>query len=238
MKTTLIALSCILFSHLSYGEPLPELKLGQHAYHSEAANLDYLAYAPKGYTETKEKWPLILFLHGAGERGNDLNMLKRAGPPMLVGRIAMPFVVVSPQCPHNRWWPEKQFLKSLETLIDQLINDYSIDPDRIYLTGLSMGGYGTWSLAAHCPKKFAAIAPICGGGKPKTAKRILKIPTWVFHGARDQVVPIDGSQKMVDALKAIGSNVKFTVYPRAGHDSWTATYRNPELYKWFLAHSR
>lgn len=238
MKSTLIALSCILLSHLTHAETLAELKIGQHAYHSEAAGLDYLAYVPKGYAETKEKWPLILFLHGAGERGNDLNILKSNGLPMLVEQKAMPFIVVSPQCPRKRWWPEKQFLKSLETLLDQLIDDYSIDPDRVYLTGLSMGGFGTWSLAAHCPKRFAAIAPICGGGKPKTAKRISKIPTWVFHGARDQVVPIERSQVMVDALKAIGSDIKFTVYPRAGHNSWSITYRNPKLYEWFLAHTR
>ena len=105
---------------------------------------------------------------------------------------------------------------------------------RIYLTGLSMGGYGTWSLAIAYPGRFAAIAPVCGGSEPFFAGRIKDIPAWIFHGAKDSVVPVSKSEEMVNALKKHGSNVKFTVYPEAKHDSWTATYNNPELYEWFL----
>jgi predicted peptidase len=108
----------------------------------------------------------------------------------------------------------------------------------VYLTGLSMGGFGTWSLAAAHPEKFAAIAPICGGGEPRTARRLKSIPTWVFHGAKDPTVPLARSEAMVQALKKAGGDVKFTVYRDAGHDSWTETYNNPKLYEWFLAHSK
>jgi predicted peptidase len=110
--------------------------------------------------------------------------------------------------------------------------------DRIYVTGLSMGGFGTWALAAHTPNRFAAIVPICGGGDPSRTKRIAHIPAWVFHGGKDGTVPVENSQKMVDALKKNGGNPKLTIYPEAGHDSWTAAYDTPELYEWLLQQKR
>ncbi len=222
-----------------------KVETGQHAHAFKkkidlTIKSDYLLYLPETYNSSQKKWPLILFLHGAGERGNDLDQVKRHGPPKLIakGKKDLPFIIVSPQCPKNGWWANNIQMKALNLLLDEIISKYRVDKDRIYLTGLSMGGYGTWSLAAENPERFAAIAPICGGGDPHTAKKLAKMPIWVFHGGKDKVVPIDKSQKMVEALKKAGNEVKFTVYPEAGHNSWAKTYDNPELYKWFLDHSR
>ena len=130
-------------------------------------------------------------------------------------------------------------LEDKQALVDDVLARHkAADPDRVYLTGLSMGGFGTWETATEYPERFAAIAPICGGGRPYTAARLKKLPTWVFHGEKDPVVPIKRSEEMVDALKKAGGDVKFTRYPEAGHDSWTETYNNPELYEWFLKHQR
>ena len=201
--------------------------------------LDYLLFLPKGHQETSvEKWPLILFLHGAGERGDDLELVKKHGIPKIVEKNPdFPFIAVSPQCPEGSWWTSE--LRVLNALLDEIIEKYAVDTKRIYLTGLSMGGFGTWSFATMQSERFAAIAPICGGGEPRWAARSLKdVPAWVFHGAKDTVVPPKRSEEMVEALKAQGGDVQFILYPDAGHDSWTATYDNPELYEWFLKHSR
>ncbi len=211
----------------------------QQAKHFESkitvkAKLDYWLALPAGYENSKEKWPLVLFLHGAGESGTDLAKVKVHGPPKLVeaGR-EFPFILISPQSPGRGWNPD-----TLNALLDDVISKYRVDKDRVYLTGLSMGGYGTWALAAAHPEKFAAIAPICGGGNPSDAKKLARLPVWVFHGAKDPTVPLKRSEEMVQAVKAAGGNVKFTVYPEAGHDSWTETYNNPEFYTWLLAQKR
>lgn len=195
----------------------------------------YLLFLPKDYVEEKKRWPLILFLHGAGERGDDLELIKRHGPPKIVEEQEdFPFILVSPQCPKDGWW-SNDFLNAL---LDEVVTRYRVDKDRIYVTGLSMGGFGTWNLAIEYPDRFAAIASICGGGNPLEACKLKHVPVWVFHGAKDNVVPIKKSEEMVNALRECGGNVKFTVYPEAGHDSWTETYNNPELYEWFLKHRR
>jgi predicted peptidase len=198
--------------------------------------VNYLLYLPKQYEEDKGKrWPLILFLHGAGERGSDLNKLKAYGPPKLVSEgKEMPFIIVSPQASVGSTWDPD----ALNALLDEIVDKYSVDEDRIYLTGVSMGGAGTWRLAAAYPERFAAIAPICGWGAPGMAQRIGSIPTWVFHGARDDIVPLQASQEMVDALKQVGNEARFTIYPDAGHDSWTPTYNNPAIFEWLLTHKR
>jgi predicted peptidase len=198
-------------------------------------HLEYWLYLPEEYAASKTDWPLVLFLHGAGERGSDLEKVKIHGLPKLVaeGR-EFPFVIISPQCPEDAWWTSELQMDALNALLDEIVSRYRIDADRLYLTGLSMGGYGTWSLAVKYPHRFAAIAPVCGGGKPGKAHKIAHLPVWVFHGAKDKTVPIRLSREMVDALKKAGGNVKFTIYPEAAHDSWTETYNNPELYQWFL----
>jgi predicted peptidase len=196
--------------------------------------MDYLLYLPKDYDQ-KPSWPLMLFLHGAGERGNDLDRVKVHGPPKLIAAgKELPFLVVSPQCPTGQFWKPQE----LSVLLDEMVEKYKVDKERIYVTGLSMGGFGTWLLAALEPDRFAALVPICGGGDPNTAKRFAHIPVWAFHGGKDPVVPLAASEKMVDALKRAKGNVKFTVYPEAGHDSWTEAYNDPDLYKWLLAQKR
>ena len=200
--------------------------------------LNYLLFLLKDYgSDAEKKFPMILFLHGAGERGDNLELLKAHGIPKIVEKNAdFPFIAVSPQCPVESWWPIE--LEALEALLNDIIKKYKVDTDRIYLTGLSMGGFGTWSLAIRNPNTFAAIAPICGGGDPKKVCAIKDVPTWVFHGAKDEVVPLQQSENMVKPLKECGGDPQFTVYPEAGHDSWTVTYDNPQLYEWFLKHSR
>lgn len=196
----------------------------------------YLLYLPKEYGQDRDKkFPLILFLHGAGESGTDIEKVKVHGPPKLAAQgKEIPFIIVSPQSPGGGWNNEV-----LINLLDEIERTYNVDTDREYLTGLSMGGFGTWALATEYPNRFAAIAPICGGGQAFRARRIKDVPVWVFHGAKDPVVPVKSSQDMVDALKAAGAaEVKFTIYPEAMHDSWTETYSNKELYEWFLAHKR
>jgi predicted peptidase len=212
-------------------------KAGQQAAVLEKSvkvTMKYLLYLPKDYDQ-KASWPLMLFLHGAGERGDDLNLVKKHGPPKLIeAGKDFPFIVVSPQCPRNKWWEPFD----LTVLLDDIVEKYKVDKDRIYLTGLSMGGFGTWSLAIRTPNRFAALVPICGGGEPITAKVFTYAPAWVFHGAKDPVVPLERSEKMVEALKKRGGSVKFTVYPDAGHDSWTEAYNTPELYEWLLQQKR
>jgi len=200
------------------------------------ATLDYLLYLPAGY-EQKSSWPLVIFLHGAGERGDDLNLVKKHGPPKLIEQgKSFPFIVASPQCPKDGWWHWQ--LRELTALVDEIAAKHKVDQDRIYLTGLSMGGFGTWALAAYAPDRFAAIIPICGGGEVISTRRLMHMPTWAFHGAKDPVVPLKRSEEMVEALKRTNDQVKFTVYPEALHDSWTATYDNPEVYEWLLQQKR
>jgi len=202
--------------------------------------IQYWLACPPGYDrEGQTRWPLLLFLHGAGERGDNLELVKKHGPPKLIaaGRV-LPFLVVAPQCPADDWWDSARQVLALRTLLDDLIASHRVDRDRIYLTGLSMGGYGTWRLAAEYPEMFAAIAPICGGGPWYRANVLRSIPTWVFHGANDPVVPLREAEVMVEALKRAGGQPRFTVYPNTGHDAWTATYENAELYEWLLQHRR
>jgi len=220
----------------------PALSPGQHSQAfkktiTRTVSCQYLLFLPEGYGEKKQCWPMILFLHGAGERGNDLRKVKKHGPPKIVEKKKdFPFIVVSPQCPKDDWWTEK--VEVLINLLDDIVARYDVDTERIYLTGLSMGGYGTWALAAAYPDRFAAIAPICGGGKRLMAHRLEDVPVWAFHGAKDKVVPVKESEEMVNAIKARGGNAKLTVYPDAGHDSWTETYNNKKLYDWFLKHRK
>ncbi|HVU88905.1 MAG TPA: prolyl oligopeptidase family serine peptidase [Pirellulales bacterium] len=198
--------------------------------------LNYLLYLPKDY-DKKDAWPLVLFLHGAGERGDDLNLVKKHGPPKLIEEGKdLPFIVVSPQCPKDNSWTWQ--LRELTALVDDLTARYKVDKDRIYLTGLSMGGFGTWALAAYQPDRFAAIIPICGGGEMLMTRRLTQVPIWAFHGAKDPVVPLRRSEELVQALERAKGNVKLTVYPDALHDSWTATYDNPEVWEWLLAQKR
>jgi predicted peptidase len=200
----------------------------------ENVSINYLLYLPKDYSE-KEKFPMMLFLHGAGERGNNLDLVKKHGPPKLIEQgKEFPFVIVSPQCPSNVRWNTKILI----ALIDEIIRNYKIDENRIYVTGLSMGGNGTFWLATEISNRLAAIIPICGWGDPFDVCSIGNLPVWAFHGAKDMVVPPSSSQALIDRLKSCKGNANLTIYPEAGHDSWTATYDNEEIYNWLLNHNK
>jgi predicted peptidase len=199
-----------------------------------SVDIKYLLYLPKDYNSTGKPFPLLVFLHGVGECGDNLDQLKVHGIPKILETDGnFPFVVISPQCPANMWWTDH--LESLKALIDDIKGKYNIDKSRVYLTGLSMGGFGTWALAAKYPNDFAAIAPVCGGGEIRLAMADrYKMPVWVFHGTKDDIIPIQRSQEMVDMIKSKGGNVKFTVYPELGHNCWDAAYGDKNLYNWFL----
>ena len=224
----LLLLSCSARQKLA-GQPGLQISDSFSKEITQTVGGDYLLYLPEGYNASQAEWPLVLFLHGAGERGSDLEKVKFHGlPKHIAAGEQFPFIAVSPQCPEGQWWD----LKMLSGLLDHIEANYRVDKDRIYLTGLSMGGFGTE------PCRFAAIAPVCGGGQASSACSIKNLPVWVFHGARDNIVPLSASEEMVKALERCGGDVRFTVYPEAGHDSWTETYQNPELYKWLLDQRR
>ncbi len=206
--------------------------------------LEYLLFLPARYGEAPEgRWPLILFLHGAGERGSELAMVRKHG----IARIAeeqaetFPFVAVSPQCPAEKRWTD--YVDVLLAIVEQACTDYTVDRHRVYLTGMSMGGQGTWVLGAAAPERFAALAPVCAPRRPPTddwegrARALAHTPVWAFHGGQDPVVPLADSEAMVEAIRRAGGDARLTVYPEAAHDAWTAAYADPGLYAWFLRHS-
>lgn len=197
----------------------------------------YLVYLPEGYDpKSRQKWPLIMFLHGAGERGSDLNMVKVHGIPKEIERgRKVPAVVIAPQCPADSWWD----VNMLVGLLDEAERRYKIDRDREIVTGLSMGGYASWDLASRFPHRFAAIAPVCGGGDPTKIAVAKDLPLWTTHGDADQSVPVAQTDNLVAALKAAGAtNVRYDRMPGVPHDSWTAFYAQDELYTWLLAQKR
>lgn len=244
---TAAVLACAL---LSARPATPEKQKMQtpkaYKYKSSArAQVKYLLYTPQDYSaKSGKRWPLILFLHGAGERGNDVWKVAVHGPPKRVEQNAeLPSIIVSPQCPEGQIWSTD----ILAGLLDEVCKKYPVDTNRVYLTGLSMGGYGTWDLGLTYPERFAALVPICGGGElikvllatGQRGQALKTLGVWAFHGAKDPVVPPEESERMVNFLKKVGvTEVKHTVYPEAGHDAWTETYNNPELYEWLLKHSR
>jgi predicted peptidase len=199
----------------------------------QIVEVNYLLYLPQNYTDD-EKYPLMMFLHGSGERGTDLELVKKHGPPKLIEQgKEFPFIVVSPQCPSGIRWKTNILI----SLLDEIIENYNVDENKIYITGLSMGGYGTWKLANEIPERLAAIVPICGWGDAWTICEIGDLPVWAFHGAKDVVVPIQKSKELIDALNRCKGNSKLTIYPETNHDSWTQTYDNSEIYEWLLKQS-
>lgn len=221
----------ILFLTVSIG-----VAKAQQTDESFVMEMKYLLYLPDGYaTDTLQKWPLMIFLHGSGESGTELAKVKVHGPPKLIEQgKKFPFIVVSPQAPPQTGWQ----VEVLKSMLDDLKKKYRVDRDRIYLTGLSMGGYGTWNFSLKYPDELAAIAPVCGGGDAGEVWKLRHMPVWCFHGAKDDVVPPSESQKMVDGLKKYNSNVRFTLYPDANHNSWDTTYSNDSLYTWLLSQKK
>jgi predicted peptidase len=236
-------LACLLLAgSLPAADPVPGTQVAeQFAFKNrvdgkeDEIKVDYLLFVPEQY-DGKRKLPLMLFLHGAGERGDDLELVKKWGPPKIVAdRKDFPFVVASPQCQSGKRWDAA----AMVALVEDLAGRLKVDRKRIYVTGLSMGGYGSWDLMARYPRLFAAGVPICGGGDPRMADALKEIPIWVFHGDKDTAVPLSRSQQMVDAISgAGGEKVTLTIYPGVGHNSWSATYANEKVYDWLLSHRR
>ncbi|TWU20822.1 carboxylesterase family protein [Bythopirellula polymerisocia] len=196
-------------------------------------SIPYLVTKPDDF-EAQQEYPLIIFLHGRGESGDDLKLVKVHGPFKKAKELQLPVLIVAPQTPIGKNWD----IDMLSALVDHLLEELPVDRKRVYLTGLSLGGYGTWNLAAQRPELFAAIAPICGGGDPLQADNLKELPIWAFHGAKDSVVPLKNTADMINALYNLGSDARFTVYSDANHDSWTETYNNPAFYEWLLSQKK
>jgi predicted peptidase len=217
--------------------------------------IPYWLYLPKEHATNTSKLPVVVFLHGMGERGNNLDRVLVHGPPKLIAKGKhFPFIMIAPQCPNDGrkgrnhaksfWWHPEGPIDKVKNIVEfEKKRLGRIDADRIYITGLSMGGFGTYQIVSHHPDYFAAAAPICGHGnriadKAAFQKAFADLPVWAFHGDRDNVVRLAEQQQTIKLLKAGGATIKFTVYPGVGHDSWTRTYNNPDFYKWLLSHKR
>ena len=198
--------------------------------------LRYWLFVPADYAADQSKrWPLVLFLHGSGERGDDLELVKKHGPPKLLeGKPNFPAVVISPQCPKDRRWNAAELAK----LVDSAANNLRIDRGRLYVTGLSMGGSGTWSLLAEHPGLFAGAVPICGRGDLEKIETLAKTPVWITVGRLDRQETVETNMKLSSGLQAAGGVVGFTLYPDLEHDCWTATYDDPAVWKWLFAQKR
>jgi predicted peptidase len=210
--------------------------------------LPYRLMKPDHY-DPKMKYPLVLFLHGAGERGTDNEKQLVHGVPEFAkaeNRKKYPCFLIAPQCPAKEGWSDFMSKKAVASkgpsepgrlaveLVKAIQKEFSIDPDRLYITGLSMGGFGTWDIICRNPDMFAAAVPICGGGDESQAEKIAKMPIWVFHGAKDPIVKPERSREMVDALKKAGGNPKYTEYPGVAHNSWEKAYKDHEMFKWLF----
>jgi predicted peptidase len=198
----------------------------------------YVVFVPPNYDGTKE-FPVILFLHGAGEtksdkKGSKMPVEVGIGPAIKKREKDFPFIVVIPQAETRGWQAEGPNAKRALSMLDEVMKEYKTDTKRQYLTGLSMGGMGTWSVAVAHPDRFAAIVPICGRGDPTKAEKIKDLPCWAFHGDADASVNVSGSRDMIDAIKKAGGMPKYTEYPGVGHNSWDKAYGTDELYKWLL----
>jgi len=199
--------------------------------------LEFLQFLPEGYGDSDTaRFPLVVFLHGAGERGNDLELLKKHGPPKVAMKDhGFPFILAAPQCPTDRWWDPDEVI----ALTRHLMKTLQVDPSRIHLTGISMGGFGTWACLAKEPELYASGVPICGGGDLKTAGILKNIPIWAFHGENDDVVPVAKTREMEEAiLKSGGAKFRSTYYPDQAHESWTEAYANPALFAWMMLQTR
>ncbi len=192
----------------------------------------YLVVKPDGYDESKT-YPLLIFLHGRGEQGDDLAKVTTHGPYEMVKKLGLEVIIVAPQSPLDERWD----IDMLSAFVDAVLEKYPIDRQRVYLTGLSMGGEGAWRLAIRRPNTFAALVPICGVSQPSQAAKISHLPTWAFHGAKDSVIRVRETKKMIAAMQAAGGEPRMTIYDGVGHNSWKPAYDDPELYKWLMSQS-
>jgi len=238
MKRTLAITT--LFAIAAFTVSAGETKTGfVHKNHKGAdGESKYVVFVPHDYKADKE-FPVILFLHGAGSTGDDGQKQAKGGIAKAIRdkKEKFPFIVVMPQAKTKGWQAGNDNGKRAIAILDEVQKDYKTDKKRVYLTGLSMGGYGTWNFAAAYPERWAAIAPICGGGNPKTAGKFKDVPCWCFHGDADKTVSVEKSREMIKALKDVGGKPKYDEYPGVDHNSWDRAYGNAELYTWFLKHT-
>lgn len=238
LLTTAFMLSVVLASAAHADEPKAGKQVAQEFQHPAApeSKLGYLIYLPRDYGQTQEPSPLLLFLHGSGERGQEIAKVKKHGPPKLIAAGQhFPFVVISPQCPENVHWEPELLL----ALLDDVAKKYQIDSNRIYVTGLSMGGSGTWGLIAAAPNRFAAAMPICGrAADTAIAEQASQLPVWIVVGDRDKAELVENCVQMENLLKERKADIKLTIMHGVGHDSWSQTYATPEIYEWMLRHRR
>ncbi len=201
----------------------------------EGKEAKYVLFVPHDY-KPGQATPLILFLHGSGETGTDGDKPARVGLGKAIrdNEKTFPFLVVFPQSQKRSWRADSEDGKRALAILAEVEKSYKVDPKRVYLTGLSMGGFGTWSLAAAHPDKWAAIVPICGGGDPASAEKIKDLPCWCFHGDADKAVKVELSRKMIEAIKKAGGKPRYDEYPGVGHNSWDRAYGTKELYEWLL----
>jgi predicted peptidase len=202
----------------------------------------YVVFVPANHDKAKPS-PVILFLHGAGETKGGSAMPIDQGIAPHIKRMedkkqAFKFITIIPQAETRGWQVEGANGKRALAMLDEVVKEYNGDTKRLYLTGLSMGGFGTWSIAAAHPDKFAAIAPICGGGKAEWAEKLKDLPIWCFHGDKDGAVPVKLSRDMIEAIKKAGGKPRYSEFPHVGHNSWDAAYAHEELYSWLLSHEK
>ena len=200
-------------------------------------NFNYVKYLPRDYDESK-KYPLVFFLHGAGERGDDTDSAARHGYLRYIREegAEYPFIIIAPQCPADKYWA--CYTESLFAFLDYICETLPIDLDRVYLTGLSMGGTGTWMLAMAEPERFAAIAPICGSGIYWYGEALVNVPIMVYHGDCDEIVPLEDSTQMLHSVNRHGGKAEIKVLYGVGHWAWDIAYVGDELYTWLLSHKR
>jgi len=243
----------LLSSHPAMSEELYEARVYQN---DKGEKLNYRLMTPAGYSaKAGAKYPLVLFLHGAGERGDDnqKTLVHATGDfASAVNRTKYPCFVLVPQCPEEKKWVEVDWTKDSHTIpaeesislkltrdvMASLQKEFRIDDRRLYVTGLSMGGYGTWDMIARTPKVFAAAAPVCGGADEATGDRVIHVPIWAFHGDQDKAVKPERSRRMIAAIEKAGGKPKYTEYPGVGHDSWKQTYADPKFMEWLFAQQR
>ena len=228
LKKTLCALFLLLY-----------LSTSSYAQSKVKAKYNYLLYLPKSYTKGQKQYPLVIYLHGGSQKGNDLNKLKGYGLPYVVDKgHKFKFIIASPQCPANEYWTTEDWFDSL---YHELTTKYRIDINRVYLTGISMGGYGTYTVAMDYPEKLAAIVPLCGGINDSDTSRLCNIkhiPIWTFHGTADDKISITETERVVKGLKPCGGNIKFTRLQNEGHGIEYLYKTKPQIYDWLLKHKK
>ena len=251
MRTTAVLL---LAATLPLPLPAAELTEPREWKQGEQSALPYRWHAP-ATREAGRKYPLVLFLHGAGERGADNSVQLKHGVPEILEwseQAGEPCFLIAPQCPTDCWWAEidretmrlrkddrpSAVMEKVIALLEDTMRNEPVDPDRLYVTGLSMGGYGTWDLLGRLPGRIAAAIPICGGGLPESAAKFKDVPLWVFHGAEDPVVPPRTSREMVAALREAGGNPRLTEFPGVKHESWKPAYADDNVLRWLFDQRR